>query len=169
MLLVCASPCFHQSDTHEAAPVSNVLSFLSFLFSCFFFWELSVLTPPLCCCLLSGPKWIKWIWNRSHSLANSIAWILSNPRWIDSQTKEQQRCKWDAWSALSGSDTYWTLAVCLLKPHYASWCMFLRLAAPYSSRVHFIFYVTVMNTDCALVLFEYCQPFQQSLLRVARV
>lgn len=74
--------------------------------SCFSFFFPQT-DPPSRCCLpgLSGPKWIKWIRNWSHSHTNSIAWILSNPRWIDSETKEQQHCNWDAWSALSSSHT----------------------------------------------------------------
>ena len=72
--------------------------------------------PPASPCM-SGPKWIKWIWKWSHSLTNSISWIWNNPRWIDSQTKEQQDCKVRCMKSSECflSDTNWTLSVCSLR------------------------------------------------------
>lgn len=95
--------------------MSGCIYLSHFFLSFFLLLTASCIEPPhLPSCCLSGPKWIKWIRNRSRSRANSIAWILSNPRWIDSQTKELQRCNWDAWSALSNAalpdDTNCTLA-----------------------------------------------------------
>lgn len=91
--------CVHVG-TQEVAPISHVVPFFKKK-------KVAIVILPLYCHFpsLSSPKWIKWIRNTSRSHTNSIAWILSNPRWIDSENEEQQHCNWDAWTTLNSSST----------------------------------------------------------------